>query len=81
MTKKIKIGDWAFVTGSQRISPEMWKRSFPNDWFGKIIDIQPMRLGSRVKYYTLRCYRKKRKDDSQKHPHLKTTKQFIKLYN
>ena len=71
-----KIGDWGFVTGSDRIADTAWKRSFPNDWFGKVIDIKVRYSSlSGTKFppiIVLRCYRKGTK------PHLNTNKKYFK---
>lgn len=57
------IGKWGFVTGHKMIDENVWLRSFPQNWFGKIIGYK------KHKGFELRCYRKKRKNEPR-HPHL-----------
>jgi len=34
----IAVGDYVFITGHHRISEEMWKKIYPQNIFGKIIE-------------------------------------------
>lgn len=49
MIYDLKKGDFVFITGNDKIANETWKKSFPQNIFGKIININK-------NYILVRCY-------------------------
>ena len=72
------IGNWVFITGSHQINQEYFNKSFPQGFFGRIIEIKKRfsqfdgrKLPNKI---LVRVYRKGKKI------HIITTEKYIELY-
>jgi hypothetical protein len=74
----MKVGDFGFIVGSKLMTDEKWRSSFPNNWFGKIIDIRvrysPLNGKKLEPKIIVRCYRKGSR------PHMVTSEKYFKLF-
>jgi hypothetical protein len=72
----MKIWDWVFIIGSNRINQDYFNKHFPRGWFGKIIEIKKRFSSSDGHRFPneilVRVYLRNGRS------HLKTTAKFIK---